>query len=65
MLVPSTSVEKSGLALNGVFRFVLFWFSFCFVFGGPGGGVGGPGGGFLSSRAYFIVSLWNVTPWIK
>ena len=29
--------------LNGVFRFG----SFCFVFGGPGGGFGGPGGGFL------------------
>ena len=27
--------------------FVLDRFSFCFVFGGPGGGFGGPGGGFL------------------
>ena len=27
--------------------FVLFCCSFCFVFGGPGGGFGGPGGGFL------------------
>ena len=33
---------KSGMALDGVFRFVLF-----FVFGSPGGGFGGPGGGFL------------------
>ena len=33
----------------GVFRFVLFCFSFCFVVGGPGGGFGGPGGGFLLS----------------
>ena len=37
------------MELNGVFRFVLFCFSFCFVFGGPGGGFGGPGGGFLGS----------------
>ena len=37
----------SGVDLNDVFRFVLFCFSFCFGFGGPGGGFGGPGGGFL------------------
>ena len=37
----------SGVDLNSVFRFVLFCFSFCFVFGGPVGGFGGPGGGFL------------------
>ena len=37
----------AGLDLNGVFRFVLFCFSFCFVVGGPGGGFGGPGAGFL------------------
>ena len=43
------SVEKPGVDLNSVFRFVLFCFSFCFVFGGPGGGFGGPGGGFLLS----------------
>ena len=36
-----------GTELNGVFRFVLFCFSFCSVVGGPGGGFGGPGGGFL------------------
>ena len=24
-------------------------FSFCIVFGGPGGGFGGPGGGFFST----------------
>ena len=36
-----------GTALNALFRFVLFRFSFCFGFGDPGGGFGGPGGGFL------------------
>ena len=40
---------RAGTDLNSVFRFVLFCFSFCFVFGGPGGGFGGPGGGFLGS----------------
>ena len=41
--------------LNGVFRFV-FRFSFCVVFGSPGGGFGGPGGGFLgSSRSSVVV----------
>ena len=40
---------KPGVELNGVFRFVLFCFSFCFVLRGPGGGFGGPGGGFLLS----------------
>ena len=39
----------SGTDLNSVFRFVLFCFSFCLVFGGPGGGFAGPGGGFLLS----------------
>ena len=39
--------QAPGVELNGVFRFVLFCFSFCFGFGGPGGGFGGPGGGFL------------------
>ena len=43
------SLLQAGVDLNGVFRFVLFCFSFCFVFGGPGGGFGGPGGGFLVS----------------
>ena len=40
---------QAGMALNGVFRrfCFVFRFSFCFVFGGPGGGFGGPGGGFL------------------
>ena len=40
---------QTGTELNGVFRFVLFCFSFCFVVGGPGGGFGGPGVGFLLS----------------
>ena len=48
-----TKIEKhlyvAGTWLNVVFRFVLFCFSFCLVFGGPGGGFGGPGGGFLLS----------------
>ena len=35
------------MQLNGVFGYVMFCFSFCFVFGSPGGGFGGPGGGFL------------------
>ena len=43
------SGNLNGVELNAVFRFVLFCFSFCFVFGGPGGGFGGPGGGFLGS----------------
>ena len=41
----------TGLAVNGVFLFVLFCCSFCFVFGGPGGGFGGPGGGFKTDRS--------------
>ena len=44
---PLIRFQKTGLDLNDVFRFVLF--SFCFVFGGPGGGLVGPGGGFLNS----------------
>ena len=42
------TLTQAGVDLNGVvsFGFVLFWCSFCFVFGGPGGGCGGPGGGF-------------------
>ena len=41
--------QTAGTELNAVFRFVLFCCSFCFVFGGPGGGFGGPGGGLLGS----------------
>ena len=41
-------VLYTGIELNGVFRFFLFCFSFCVVFGGPGGGFGGPGGSFFS-----------------
>ena len=34
-----------------LFVFVLFFVSFCFFFGGPGGGLGGPGGGFKTDRS--------------
>ena len=45
--IPTSLLLRAGADLNSAFRFVLFCFSFCFVFGGPGGGFGGPGGGFL------------------
>ena len=55
-------VKGSGVDLNGVFRFVLFCFSFCFVFGGHGGGFGGPGGGFLLNSLSSCFATTFTTP---
>ena len=57
--------KQAGLELNGVFRFVLFCFSFCFVFGGPGGGFGGPGRGKATTettKEKAITRTTKVTP---
>ena len=61
--LPIGLILKSGTELNAVFRFVLFCFSFCLVFGGPGGGFGDPGGGFLlgSLSSDFATTFTNIT----
>ena len=42
---------------------LILCFSFCFVFGGPGGGFGGPGGGFLlnSLSSGFAITFTTIT----
>ena len=52
-----------GVELNGVVH-VFSRVSFCFVFGGPGGGLGGPGGRILVDHhfCYNVESNYSVRP---